>query len=230
LRKCRYFAAAVDPCGGKFKSHGPKSTCSKKCERRRINERKRGYNQKKAEKRPPLTCDTPGCDEQFPAYKNSRFCPKHRGDYDQPHHKENRRAAATGRYWKDPKTARANSNAKAIATRAKDPKTARAKKKAAYDAAVAENPQKVREHKSYRRRVVKDPKKVRADGLANYYKHADKINAKDRAEYGVDLELSRAKGRAKQKSRKVRHPRRVRALQKAKDERRRDRISRERGW
>jgi hypothetical protein len=193
LRKCRYFAAAIDPCGGTFKPRGPKSTCSKKCERRLINERKRGYNKTKADKRPLLTCDTPGCEEQFPAYKSSKFCPKHRGDYYQLHHKQKRNIKALEVYWKDPKKARAKNNAKVKAQRAKNLDHVRSKRRRHYHTSLAKNPEKIRaqQHASYRRRFLKDPKKVRekvrADGRANYHKHAEKIKEKDRAEYWADL-------------------------------------------
>jgi hypothetical protein len=207
-------------------------TCSEECRRKLRLESKRRYNKKKADKRPLLTCATPGCDKQFPAYKNSKFCPKHRGDYYQPHHKAQRRTDAATRYWKDPVRARAIASAKKKAALAKDPEKVRAKKRAAYHASVAKNPEKIRaqQHASYRRRFLKDPGKVRAAGRANYHKHADKIKEKKRAEWAAAPVLARAKQRAKQASRKARHPRRVKALSKAREIRRREYISRERGW
>jgi hypothetical protein len=219
-------------CGKPFPARSIKKTCSPDCARKLRLEWKRQDNKKKADKRPLLTCDTPGCEERFSAYKNSKFCPKHRGDYNQPHHKEIRWAAATGRYWKDQKKARAKNNAKRAATKAKDPEKWRAKKRKWYHTAVAKNPEKIRaqQHAAHLRWYYKDIKKSRAKGRANYARHADKTNARLRAEYASDLELARAKARAKQASRKERHPRRVKALSKAKEQRRRDRISRERGW
>ena len=109
-------------CGKPFPARGVKKTCSPGCAHNLLLERKRRDNKKKAEKRPWLTCDTPGCEEQFPAYKSSKFCPKHRGDYYQPHHKEKRNLKALQVYWKDPEKARAKNNAK---DKAQEKKTGR---------------------------------------------------------------------------------------------------------
>jgi hypothetical protein len=210
-------------CNKGFAARGIKKTCSRECARElRLTLRRQG-NKKKATQRPKLICATPDCGEEFETYKNSKFCPKHRRNYNQPHHKENRWAAATARYWKDPKKARAKNNAKGRAARAKNPEKVRAKKRAAYRAAVAKNPEKVRaqQHASYRRQFEKDPKKFRARGNASYHKNAEKINARLRAVYASDLELARAKNRAKTRSRLERHPRRFRALARARDARRR---------
>jgi predicted nucleic acid-binding Zn ribbon protein len=206
-------------CNKGFPARGIKKTCSPECARELRLEWKRRDNQKKAAKRPKLICATPDCGVEFEAYKNSKFCPKHRGTYNQPHHKEKRRATATAKYWKDPKKARAKNNAKAKAARANDPVKWRAKRNAAYHAAVAKNPEKVRaqQHASYRRQFEKDPEKFRARGNAGYHKNAEKVNARLRAVYASDLALSRAKERAKQKSRQERHPRRFRALARARD-------------
>ena len=233
-RKCEApkVLGKTERCSNSFPARSVKKTCSSDCARKLKLERRRRDNQKKAEKRPLLTCATPGCEEEFPAYKSSKFCPKHRGDYYQPHQKAIRWAAATGRYWKDPEAGRAIGRAKRKASLAKDPAKFRAKKNAAYHRSVAKNPEKIsaQQHARYRRWYLKDPKRARAMALANYYKHADKINARLRAEYASDVELARAKQRAKQASRKERHPRRYKALSKARDQRRLDRIRRERGW
>jgi hypothetical protein len=219
-------------CSNPFPARGFTKTCSAECRRKLKLERKRRDNQKKADKRPLLICATPGCEETFRAYKSSKFCPKHRGDYYQPHQKAQRRADATARYWADPKKARADASAKAKAQRAKDPEHVRAKKRRHNQTAIAKDPEKFKaqQHVRYRRWYSKDLKKSRAKANANYAKHADKINARLRAEYASDVELARAKQRAKQASRKERHPRRYKALSKARDQRRLDRIRRERGW
>jgi hypothetical protein len=233
-RKCEAPKVLGKPerCGNPFPARSVKKTCSPDCARKLRLEWKRQDNKKKADKRPLLTCDTPGCEETFRAYKSSKFCPKHRGDYHQPHHIEQRRADATARYWANPKKARAEASAKAKAQRAKDPGHIRAKKRRHNQTAIAKDPEKFKaqQHVRYRRWYTKDLKKSRAAGRANYAKHADKINARVRAAYASDVELARAKQRAKQASRKARHPRRVKALQKATYNRRLDRIRRERGW
>jgi hypothetical protein len=224
-RKCKAPKVLGEPerCGKPFPARSVKKTCSPGCARKLRLEWKRRDNQKKAEKRPLLTCATPGCEEQFTAYKSSKFCPKHRGDYYQPHQMAQRRADATARYWKDPVAGRAKGRAKRKAALAKDPAKFRAKKNAAYHADFAKDPEKYRA--KGRKHYHKDIKKSRAWGRSNYAKHADKINARQKAAYWADPELSRAEQRAKQASRKERHPRRYRALQKAKDQRRRDKAS-----
>ena len=234
FRKCEAPKVLGEPerCGNSFPARSVKKTCSSDCAHKLLLERKRRDNQKKAAKRPLLTCATPGCEETFRAYKSSTYCPKHRGDYYQPHQMAQRRADATGRYWKDQEAGRAIGRAKRKAALAKDPAKFRAMKNAANRRSAAKNPEKFKaqQHARYRRWFLKDPKRARAMGLANYYKHADKVNARLRAEYASDLELARAKQRAKQASRKERHPRRYKALSKARDKRRLDRIKAERGW
>jgi hypothetical protein len=223
LRKCRYFAAAVDPCGGKFRAQGRKSTCSAKCKLRDEQDRlaERDFSPKK-----PRMCEL--CKARPVYYRSAMTCLECRDEYA----KMMRSTQAVNRYWAHPEAARAKENAKKKAALAKDPAKVRAKKNAAYHRSVAKNPEKIsaQQHTRYRRWYSKDPKRARAMGLANYYKHADKINARLRAEYASDVELARAKQRAKQASRKARHPRRVKALSKAREQRRRDMIRRERGW
>lgn len=191
-------------CGRPFPARGNAKTCSPGGIRKLRLEAKRRHNQKKAAKRPKLICATPECGAEFEAYKSSKFCPKHRRNYYQPHHRQKRNIKALEVYWKDPKKARAKNSAKLRAQLAKNPEHVRAKKLRYYHTSVANNPEKIRgqQHASYRRRFLKDPKKVRADGLANYYRHADKIKEKDRTEYWADPVLSRAKQRVKQKSKK----------------------------
>ena len=219
LRKCRYFAAAVDPCGGTFRAQGRKSTCSAKCKLRDEQDRlaARDFSPKK-----PRICAL--CKVRPVYYRSAMTCLECRDEYADMM----RNAQAVNRYWADPEAARAKSNAKAKAARAKDPVKWRAKKNAAYHADFAKDPEKYRA--KGRTQYAKDLKKSRANGRATYAKHADEINAQKRAEYASDVELARAKQKTKTKSRQERHPRRFRALRKAVDQRRRDRISRERGW
>jgi hypothetical protein len=210
LRKCRYFVASVDPCGGRFRAQGRKSTCSAKCKLRDEQDRlaERDFSPKQARR-----CAL--CKARPVYYRSAMTCLECRDEYA----KMMRNTQAVDRYWVDPETARAKKNAKTKATKAKDPAKYRGKKRAAYHAAVAKNPEKVRaqQHASYRRQFEKDPEKFRARGNAGYHKNAEKVNARLRAVYASDLALSRAKERAKQKSRQERHPRRFRALARARD-------------
>jgi hypothetical protein len=220
-RKCEAPKVLWEPekCGRPFPARGVKKTCSPGCARKLKLARRRKDNEKKAAERPLLTCRTPDCEEKFPAYKGSKYCRKHRRNYNQPHHKQKRNTRAVEKYWKDSVLARAKNNAKAKATRAKDPEKYRAKKRVRNKKDYWKDPEKSRA--KGRGRYWKDVKKSRAKGRGNYAKNKDKIDARQKAAYWKDPVLARAKNKAKTESRKLRHPRRFRALARARDARRR---------
>jgi hypothetical protein len=221
-RTCRAPKMLGEPerCGKPTPASGNIWTCSPKCRHKLKLENKRRSSQKKAAKREWPACRTPGCGEKFKPYKGSKYCPKHRGDYNQPHHKQKRNAKALQVYWNDPVKARAKASAKKKKALAKNPEKVRAKKRAAYRRLFAANPERFRA--AGRKGYHKNIKKSRAQANARYARNAEKINARQTAAYWIDVELSRAKGRAKRKSRKERHPRLVRAQEKARVKRNHD--------
>jgi hypothetical protein len=205
----RYFTGVPCPKGHVCERHVINAACDE-C----VRVRKRA---RPSQAKAPRLCVV--CKKLPVHYRAAKTCLECRDEY----RTQMRRTADTARYWKDPVKARAEKNAIKKATKAKDPEKWNAKKRARYRAAVAKDPEKmqVQAHASYLRQKAKDPEKLLAQANARYAKNADRINAQARDRYWKDPVTARAKNRAKQKSRKERHPKRFRALRRAADARKR---------